>query len=77
MSHSQQQAKDTLSLYQAVGLAFGGKQKDVRQYVESLRRASGQKDRDRIEKKKTSNPGSVFASLAGLGTVSDYKKSLE
>lgn len=60
-----------------MGLAFGGKQKDVRQYVESLRRASGQKDKERVEKKKTNNPGSVFASLAGLGTVNDYVKSLE
>lgn len=66
-----------MSLYQAVGLAFGGKPKDVRQYVESLRRASGQKEREKKSTKKASNPGSVFASLAGLGSVEDYKKEIE
>lgn len=69
VAYSQQQARETLSLYQAVGMAFGGKQKDVRQYVDSLRRASGHKE------KKTSKPGSVFASLSGLGSVEDYKRA--
>ena len=73
MSYSQQQARETLSLYQAVGMAFGGKPKDARQYVDSLRRASGQKDE---EKKKTRNPGQVFASLSGLGSVEDYQRAV-
>lgn len=71
----QQQARDTLSLYQAVGLAFGGKPKDTKQYVATLRKASGVVDKERAEakKKKTSEIGSIFANLSGLGSVADYK----
>jgi hypothetical protein len=59
-----------------VGLAFGGKPKDVRLYVENLRRASGQKEREQVSTKKASNPGSIFAGLAGLGSIEQYKAEL-
>ena len=48
----------------------------MRRYVESLRRESGQKDRPQTATKKASNPGIVFASLAGLGSVEAYQAEL-
>lgn len=72
VAFSQQKARDTLSLYQAVGMAFGGKPKDVSKYVETLRKAGGSTEDRKEEANK--NPKKISESFGGMmiPTADDY-----
>lgn len=70
---SQQQARDTLSLYQAVGMAFGGKPKDAEKYVKTLRKASVSFDRDSEPKEQTKSKTSIFSDITGIPSAAEYK----
>ena len=73
VAFSQQKARDTLSLYQAVGMAFGGKPRDTAKYVETLRKASGQMDNKPTEVKKPRKMSESFGGMPGIPTAEDYQ----
>jgi hypothetical protein len=55
-------------------MAFGGKEKDVKQYVGSLRKASGAKETERKEqRKKPLSLGESFGNMPGIMTAAQYQ----
>lgn len=78
MAFSQHQARDTLSLYQAVGMAFGGKPKDAEKYVKTLRKVSGHFDREPepITDEKTGQKTSIFSGISGIPSMAEYQETL-
>ncbi len=74
MAFSQQKARDTLSLYQAVGMALGGKEKDVKAYLGILRKASGAKEAEAKTSKSKLSLGESFGSMPGILTAEQYRE---
>lgn len=73
MAISQQQARDTLSLYQAVGMAFGGKPKDAAAYVKTLRKVGGHFDREQEPTDQPKGKTSIFSDITGIPSAEEYK----
>lgn len=76
MAISQQQARDTLSLYQAVGMAFGGKPKDAEKYVKTLRKVGGQFDRQQEPPEQQRSKTSIFSDITGIPSMAEYQETL-
>lgn len=76
MAFSQQQARDTLSLYQAVGMAFGGKPKDAQVYVKTLRKVSGQFEREHEPDEQPKGKTSIFSDVTGIPSMAEYQETL-
>lgn len=80
----QQKARDALSNYQSVGMAFGGSKEDTKEYLSDLRdRAGYNTTRKHHEIVSNSEQGSddkpvramgIFDNLLGVQTIETYKE---
>ncbi len=81
----QQKARDTLSNYQSVGMAFGGSKEDTREYLEDLRNRAGycvakksynSKDVVKIVKESINEQErsfGIFDNLMGISPIEQYE----
>ena len=70
--YRQQKARDTLTNYQCIGLAFGGSAEDSKEYIADLKDRAGYNKPQSVSTENSGKMNTVFIDVMGLMNSSEY-----